>query len=382
MPTQKLFYEDCHLREFAANVTDCRPAEGGYAVILDHTAFYPEGGGQACDLGTLNGIAVLDVREHGEEIVHLCESPLDVGAKVKGVIDWTRRFDLMQQHTGEHILSGLIHQAFGYHNSGFHVGKDVMEVDFDGPISYEAIQDLERKANEIIWQNLPVLCSVPDPETLSALFYRTKRELPWPVRIVEIPGCDSCACCGVHVAYTGEVGLIKILSCVKLRQGVRLEMVCGGRAYDYMRRIFEENRQVSQCFSANILETGSAAAKMNEALAQEKYRSAGLQTQIFEYIVKDNAGKENVLLFKDNLTSAQLRQLAELLCAQRGGFVAVFSGEDGAYSYCLASQNQDVSTLGRAMTQALNGRGGGKPQFQQGSLRATQREIAAFFEGL
>ena len=181
MQTRKLYYEDCHLQSFTATVTGCAETAKGYEVTLDATAFYPEGGGQACDLGTLGTARVLDVRERGEEIIHLCDSALTVGSTVEGTIDWNRRFDLMQQHTGEHILSGLIHRKYGYHNVGFHMGKQAMEVDFDGPIPPEELAQLEAEANRAVWQNLPIKHWYPEPEELKQVVYRTKRELPWPV---------------------------------------------------------------------------------------------------------------------------------------------------------------------------------------------------------
>ena len=376
---QKLFYKDCHLTQFSAKVTGCEKSEKGYLVTLDATAFYPEGGGQACDIGKLGGVNVLDVREKEGEILHLCDGALPVGETVEGRIDWVRRFDLMQQHTGEHILSGLINEKFGYHNTGFHVGADVMEVDFDGPISAEDLAELERKANEAVWANKSVKCWIPSPEELPGVQYRTKRALPWPVRIVQVGDVDSCACCGIHVANTGEVGLIKILSCVSLRGGVRLEMVCGGRAYRYMAAVFDQNRQVSQTFSAKILETGDAAKKMQDALAKEKSRSAELQKQIFSSIAAHYAGRENVLHFEENLDPAGVRDLADRISREISGFAAVFSPNAAGFSYCLATQSGDLRTLGKDMTAALNGRGGGKPNFQQGNLAASRAAVEAFF---
>ena len=376
---KKLFYEDCHLTQFSAKVTGCEKSEKGYLVTLDATAFYPEGGGQACDIGVLGGVNVLDVREKEGEILHLCDGELTVGETVEGTIDWARRFDLMQQHTGEHILSGLINEKFGYHNTGFHVGADVMEVDFDGPISAEDLAELERKANEAVWANKSVKCWIPSPDALPNVTYRTKRALPWPVRIVQVGDVDSCACCGIHVANTGEVGLIKILSCVSLRGGVRLEMVCGGRAYRYMTAIFDQNRQVSQTFSAKILETGDAAKKMQEALAKEKSRAAELQKQIFSSIAAHYAGRENVLHFEEGLDPAGVRDLADRISREISGFAAVFSPNAAGFSYCLATQSGDLRALGKDMTAALNGRGGGKPNFQQGNLAASQEAVAAFF---
>ncbi len=376
---RKLFYEDPHLTRFSAKVTGCGKCEKGYLVTLDATAFYPEGGGQACDIGTLGGVNVLDVREKEEKILHLCDGALTVGETVDGQIDWDRRFDLMQQHTGEHILSGLINARFGYHNTGFHVGADVMEVDFDGPISAGELAELEQKANEAVWKNMPVKCWIPSPEELPAVTYRTKRPLPWPVRIVQVGDVDSCACCGIHVAFTGEVGMIKILSCATLRGGVRLEMVCGGRAYKYMTEIFNQNRTVSQTFSSTILQTGEAARKMQDALAKEKLRTAELQKQVFAFQAAAYEGKENVLHFADNLEPAQVRELADRISRVVTGFAAVFSENSGGFSYCLATQNGDLRELGKEMTNALNGRGGGKPNFQQGNVAATRADIETFF---
>ena len=376
---KKLFYEDCHLTRFSAKVTGCEKSDNGYLVTLDATAFYPEGGGQACDIGTLGGVNVLDVREKDERILHLCDGALSVGETVEGEINWARRFDLMQQHTGEHILSGLINARFGYHNTGFHVGADVMEVDFDGPISPDDLADLERKANEAVWKNMPVKCWIPSPEELPAVTYRTKRALPWPVRIVQVGDVDSCACCGIHVAFTGEVGLIKILSCVNLRGGVRLEMVCGSRAYKYMTAIFDQNRIVSQTFSSKILETGEAAKRMQDILAKEKFRTAELQKQVFTSIASRYAGAENALHFEPNLEPGQVRELADRISHAVSGFAAVFSENSGGFSYCLGTQTGDLRELGKAMTAALNGRGGGKPNFQQGNVAATKAEIEAFF---
>ena len=376
---KKLFYEDCHLTAFSATVTGCEKSDKGYLVTLDATAFYPEGGGQACDIGTLGGVNVLDVREKDEKILHLCDGPLTVGATVEGQIDWDRRFDLMQQHTGEHILSGLINARFGYHNTGFHVGADVMEVDFDGPISAEELADLEKRANEAVWKNQAVKCWIPSPEALPTVTYRTKRPLPWPVRIVQVGDVDSCACCGIHVAYTGEVGMIKILSCATLRGGVRLEMVCGGRAYKYMTEIFNQNRTVSQTFSSTILQTGEAAKKMQDALAKEKLRTAELQKQVFTFQAAAYRGQENVLHFADHLEPAQVRELADRIRRVATGFAAVFSENAAGFSYCLATQSGDLRELGKEMTTALNGRGGGKPNFQQGNVAATRADIETFF---
>ncbi len=379
METGKLYYQDPHIREFSACVQTCTPGNGGWEVVLDATAFYPEGGGQACDLGVLGEARVLAVREAGEQVVHLCDRPLIPGETVTGVIDWARRFDLMQQHTGEHIVSGIIHKYFGYHNTGFHVGEHVMEVDFSGPVDQAWLARIEAEANEAVYADLPLKCWIPSPEELTQVTYRTKRPLPWPVRIVQVPGYDSCACCGVHVKRTGEVGVIKILSCAKFHGGIRLEMVCGRRAYDWYCKIFEENRRVSQLFSAKITETGLAAQRQAELLAAEKYRAAGLEKQLLQRIAGEyrNCGAP-VLRFED-LSPGSLRELAGLVAQACGAAAAVLSENGDGFDVCLAGPAEELRQLGPAMSAALEGRGGGKPGFFQGRLRCSREKAVEFF---
>ena len=378
--TRKLYYEDCHLVQFRSRVTGCEKCQRGFEVTLEETAFYPEGGGQACDLGTLNGVAVLDVQERGEQIVHLCAEMLETGSEVEGVLDYGRRFDLMQQHTGEHIVSGIIHRRYGYHNVGFHIGINTIQIDFDGVIPAEDLSDIEREANGALWQNLPVRCWWPAQEELPNVFYRTKRALPWPVRIVQVPGFDSCACCGVHVANTGEVGLVKLFTMVGLRGGCRIEMACGQRALRLLNEAYEQNRQVSQAFSAKISETGEAARKMNELLAEEKFRINCLQKRIFDTIANGYANCGNAVHFEEGLDSVEVRLLADAIGTVCGGMAVVFSGTEGeGYSFAMVSREGDLRTIGKEMTTVLHGRGGGKPNFQQGRVAASRKEIVNFF---
>ena len=380
MEVKKLYYEDCHLQSFTATVRSCEQTDKGWAITLDQTAFYPEGGGQACDLGTLGNAQVLDVRERGDQIIHLCNAPLSPGAEVTGILDWQRRFDLMQQHTGEHIVSGIIHRLFGYHNVGFHIGAELVTIDFDGMIPAEALAQIEKEANAAIWSNLPVRCWYPSQKELPEVTYRSKKALPWPVRIVDIPGFDTCACCGVHVAATGEIGTIKLFSCVKFHEGVRIEMACGGRALDMLTRVYDQNRMVSQAFSAKIMETGAAAQRMNEALASEKFRAASLEKQLFARIASGYADQENVLHFEAGLTPGSVRELADAIATNCSGIAAVFSGDDqSGYHVCLISRHTDVRPLGKKLTETLGGRGGGKPEAFQGNLKTTSSQIREFF---
>ena len=379
MEVKKLYYADSHLKDFSAVVTGCEAVKGGWAVTLDATAFYPTGGGQECDLGILGGARVLDVKEQGENILHLCDTPLEVGAEVTGTIDWERRFDHMQQHSGEHLVMGQIYQKFGYHNVGFHMGGHLVTIDLDGPVTWEDLMEIERRTNQIICRNIPVKTWYPSPEELPNVKYRTKKQLPWPVRIVEFGGEDVCACCGTHVKSTGEIGLVKFVSCVKFKEGVRIEMASGRRATELYQQIFEQNRQVSQTFSAKILETGAAARKFNDMLTQEKYRAIGLQRKIFGAIAQSYAGRERAVHFEADLQPGQVRELADAI-AEKTDTAIVYSGCDATgYSICILSKTQDTRALGKAVNTALNGRGGGKPGAFQGSLKATKEQIEAFF---
>lgn len=380
METKKLYYVNPHLSQFFGRVLCCQPCDRGFEVILDQTAFYPEGGGQAADTGTLGAVRVLDVRERGGAIVHLCDGPVTVGQTLEGTIDYCLRFDRMQQHSGEHIVSGLINRRWGFHNTGFHMGTESTTIDFDGVIPAEALPELERLANEAVWQDLEVHCSVPAPEVLPTIPYRSKRALPWPVRIVEIPGYDICACCGTHVARTGQIGIIKLLSVIPFRGGVRMEMACGNRALGILNRAYDQNRQVSQAFSAQWQETGEAARKMNELLSQYKFRITALERQIFAATAAGYAGAGDVVHFEEGLDNVAVRELADAIAQVCGGTAAVFSGNDDAgYAFCLVSRTDDLRQLGKDLTRSLNGRGGGKPDCQQGRLQSTREAIAAFF---
>ena len=380
MQTNKLFYADTRLAEFSAVVLDCFQGKQGFEIELDATAFYPEGGGQAADRGTLNGAAVLHVHEEGDRVLHRMEKPLAVGETVTGIVDYAHRFDLMQQHTGEHIVSGIINARYGWHNVGFHMGFDSITIDFDGLIPPEDLPQIERLANEAVYRNIPLHIWTPEPQELPNVPYRTKRELPWPVRIVQVPGYDSCACCGLHVEHTGEIGLIKLFSCVKFRSGVRIEMLCGKRAFDFLSRSHEQNKLVSGAFSAKILETGDAAKRMNELLESQKRRIAELETAVFRSEAERCAGKGDTLLLKEGLDSVGVRRLADLAADTCGGTAAVFSeNPDGSFAYCLIRRGGDLRSFNREMTAALNGRGGGKPECQMGTLRCGREEVLKYF---
>ncbi len=374
---RKLFYEDSHMKTFTAQVLRCEKTEKGWEVVLDATAFYPEGGGQAADTGTLGTARVRHTAERGEEIIHLCDSPLE--GQVEGSIDYGKRFLRMQQHSGEHMVSGIIHRRYGYHNTGFHMGNESITIDFDGVIPPEDLASIEEEANRAVWQNLPIRCWYPTEAELPTIPYRTKKALPWPVRIVEVPGVDLCACCGTHVKATGEIGLIKLFSAIPFRGGTRMEMACGKQALDALNLNYAQNKLVSQAFSAKLNETGAAAQRMNEVVAQQKYRMVGLERRIFDTIAQQHAGEAMALHFEEGLDGTALRELSDRM-AGSCTVAAVFSGSDQeGYAYCLVTRSGDLRSFGQEMNAALRGRGGGKPIFQQGRVQATKAEIEAFF---
>jgi alanyl-tRNA synthetase len=255
----------------------------------------------------------------------------------------------------------------------------VITIDFDGPIAPEALPQIEDAVNAAVWENLPINCFVPTEEALPRYPYRRKKDLAWPVRLVEIPGIDLCACCGTHLPYTGGLGLVKLFSCVKFHEGVRIEMACGGRALKILSDAYAQNRLVSQAFSATIQQTGLAAQRMNETLAAEKLRANTLQTTLMDRVAGDYVNQNNVLHFADGLDSAQVRSLAEKICAVCTGFCAVFAPREGGYSYCLAQPGGDLRQLCKEMNAALNGRGGGRNGFAQGSAQCGRADIEAFF---
>ena len=197
--TRRLYYEDVYKKEFTAKVLECREAKKGFHIILNESAFYPEGGGQPSDIGYLGDVKVKEVHEKDGELLHYTDKPLEAGTEVQGRINWARRFDLMQQHSGEHIGSGLVHEAYGYNNVGFHMGSDVITIDLSGVLNEAQLAEIEAETNRKIWENSPVEITYPSREELDKLDYRSKKELTGQVRLVRFPGSDLCACCGTPV---------------------------------------------------------------------------------------------------------------------------------------------------------------------------------------
>ena len=382
METIKLYYQDTFLRQFDAAVLDCAADKKAWQVVLDRTAFYPEGGGQGADHGTLGGVNVLDVHEKDGVIYHTCDGPLTVGGTVTGQIDWQRRFDHMQQHSGEHIVSGMLCSTYHCDNTGFHLGADTVTIDYNADIPWEGVLDIERRANRYIWENHPIVIRYPEPAELAVLPYRSKKALEGPVRITEFPGADMCACCGTHVETSGQVGLVKFIGWQKFRDGVRLDVLFGQRALDYLALNWQQNSAIGRELSVKPDATHAAVTRLKEELAAVKQRCDALETAQFESLAAQYDGAGNVLLVQPPMESDAARRLCDLVAARCGGRCAVFAGQNGAYKYAVIHPGADIRELIKSMNAALNGRGGGRDGFAQGSAACTEADIRNFWGGL
>ena len=382
MTTEKLYYNDSHLFDFEATVLDCRETEKGWALILDKTAFFPEGGGQQADTGSIGTVPVTDVQERAGEILHFCGEALPVGAHLPCRIDREQRLIRMQNHSGEHIVSGLAHKLYGCENVGFHMGEDCMTIDFDRELDWQQLMEVETLANRAVRDNLPVRCSFPEGEALEKLEYRSKLELTENVRIVEIPGIDRCACCAPHVERTGEIGLIKILEAERHRGGVRLSLCCGMLALrDY--RVKQENiAAISQALSAKRHETAGAVSRLLSEQQRGKERIAALSMDLARLKAERCPDTEgNLVVFDNVLDEVALRELVNLLMEKCGGIAAAFSGSDEAgYRYIMGSRHVDLRRCAKEINRLIDGRGGGKPQMIQGSAAAGAEHIRQAME--
>ena len=395
--TEKLFYNDSHLKEFTATVLDCRPVEKKekqgkqepdvagekagadtlYEVILDRTAFFPEGGGQYADRGVLGGVHVLDVHEREGHVLHLTDGPLTPGETVEGTLDWEERFMKMQQHTGEHIVSGLVHARYGYNNVGFHLGSEDCTMDFDGEIPPAELEEIELEANRAVWQNLEIQTLYPSKAELAEMDYRSKLEIEGQVRVVVVPGYDSCACCAPHVAYTGEIGLIKLTNMQRYKGGVRVTMLCGVRALaDYAMKQ-KQTKKISALLCAKEKETAEAVEHLKDESAELKNRLAEKERQLIAVQASMiPAEEQTVCIFSDDLAGDGMRLMMNAVMEQERFLCAVFYGTDGdGYRYVIGSKKVDLRPVTKEMNAAFEGRGGGKPEMVQGTLKGTEEEL-------
>ncbi len=387
MITEKLYETDSHLSLFRAKVLSCAPAKKGFDVVLDRTAFFPEGGGQAADTGFIGEVPVADVKLQGETVLHKTSSPLTEGEEYDCRLDWDTRFSRMQNHSAEHIVSGLLHALYGCTNVGFHMGSGSVSLDLDLPLTGEIVAEVEKKANEAVTSDLPVTCWYPSPEELASLDYRSKIDLKSGVRLVRIGDVDLCACCAPHVKTTGEIGLVKILSFSPNKGGTRVEMLAGREALADYSMLHRANSDLMRLFSAKRGEVVSSAEKMQAALLETR----GELRRLKEKIAWDSLS----LFEKDALLGAflspcsydEMRYCLNRLREEKPSFslYSVFSrgeGEETLYMAASSAQKGDVRPFVSHLNGALRGKGGGRPDFAQGRVAASEREVRAFLSDL
>ena len=378
--TERLYDFDSYIKSFTAVVLSCEEAEdGSFRVILDKTAFFPEEGGQCCDTGVLGDANVIYVSIDKENVItHITDKALS--GEVTGEIDFEKRFRNMQNHTGEHILSGIIYKKYGFNNVGFHLGEAEVTMDVDGILNREQLDEVELIANKVIYDNVSVIGYYPDRESLKTLEYRSKKEIDGDIRIVTVDGVDDCACCAPHVKSTGEIGIIKILSSAKMRGGTRLSIKCGLDAFlDYSEK-FKNAYNISTLLKTPQGEIGEAVAALANENKTLKYKIGQLKRDIIlkraDSIEKTSG---NLCIFEEDLSGDDLRFLANAVKEKCGGICAVLSGNDAdGYTYCLASDSVDLKEKSAEINKALNGRGGGSKVMIFGSFNATKAEIEEF----
>ena len=380
--TEKLFYEDSYIKEFQARVLSCRERNGGYQAVLTRTAFFPEGGGQSADTGFLytkegEEIRVTDVHEKDGVVYHHISQPVQEGTEVRGKLDFQERFSKMQQHTGEHILSGLVNRHFGYRNVGFHLGTQEVTMDYNGVLTEE---DLRAVA-----ENIPVKVLYPSKEELKNITYRSKIEIEGQIRIVQIPGYDSCACCAPHVKETGSVGLIKIVGAVHYKGGMRVSILCGFRALEDYRMKERNVAEISNLLSAKQEDTAQAVEHLGQELNRQKEKNKALQERYvalcLENIRKNKEPEENIFLFEEELDPAARRDFVNKAMEMTQGLAGVFVGaDDSGYQYVLGSRRPDIQETGKKLNARFQGKGGGRPPMIQGSLKGNEQEIREFLK--
>lgn len=396
--THKLYYDDAYIREFDAEVLSFDAERGD--LVLKETAFFPEEGGQSADTGEIGGIRVMDVQIRDGEIHHFLDpeairrgtagaaagpegqSAPDLrafgrGKTVHGILDWDRRFSNMQQHSAEHIVSGLVHSLYGYENVGFHLSDREVTLDFSGILSADDLLRTERAANGAVWNNIASEIRMTTREERENLEYRSKLDLMGNVRIVTYPGYDACACCAPHVRRTGEIGLIKLTGAVRYKGGVRVSILAGGRAL----ALFEHDHDIVTRTAEYLTTSPDEIYPSVVRVKEENRRLAASVKEAAERALLSEAGKldpdsENVCLFTEGADMNAARAAVSAMMKAHPGFCAVFSGNDrDGYTFVIGSRTGDARKLCGVLREKLGARGGGKPAMAQGSVRASEKAV-------
>ena len=391
--TEKLFYQDSYVSEFEANVLSCNPlgsdgkSEAKYEAVLDRTAFFPEGGGQSSDTGTLCAgeqiVQVFDVQEKDGLVLHYISGFLEPGTMVQGKLDFQERFSKMQQHTGEHIVSGIVNRHFGYRNVGFHLGNEAVTMDYDGPLTKEQLRMIEQEANQAVAEDIPIEVLYPTQTELDTITYRSKIEIEGQVRIVRIPGYDTCACCAPHVRTTGAIGIIKLTGAIHYKGGMRVNMLCGFRALMDYNRKEESVTAISGRLSAKQEDVVQAVCRLETEIAEQKEKIKRLQEQYLKLrLCEVTPDTPAVFLFEEELDPAAMRRFVNDAMEITEGICGVFVGSDKAgYRYVLGSTGRNITALAKEINQVCSGKGGGKPPMVQGSLTGKRKQVEKVFLG-
>ena len=379
--TEKLYYLDSYTKAFTALVLGCEKADNSYRILLDKTAFFPEGGGQAADTGMIDRAEVWDVQEKDGLIFHFSTNPVDVGTEVACSVFWDKRFRRMQNHSGEHIISGIVHRLFGLENVGFHLGSELVTIDFNGCLNSDELCRVEYLANEAVCKNVPIYSRFPDENVLPLIDFRSKKEISGATRLVYIEGYDVCACCAPHVSRTGEIGLIKIVNSEKYKGGVRLGVLCGFDALADVNKKYRNNAEISALLSAKADETADAVRRLLDDEQADKRMISALKKQLADLTtdsLKESDG--NLCVFTNGFDFEMLRQIVNRGVDLCEGVCAAFSGSDGdGYIYIIGSRRVDLRASAGKINAALCGRGGGRPEMIQGSVSAKREEIETLF---
>lgn len=384
--TIRLYDRDGYATEFEAEVISCEEVsvkgQTRYAVILDRTLFFPEEGGQSPDKGRLGGAEVLDVQIKKNVITHTLNQPLAVGSRIEGKVDWNHRFSNMQQHSGEHIFSGLVYKLFGFHNVGFHLSDQVVTMDFDGVLTPEDIDSIELSVNRAIAENIEVLVSYPTDAELEKIDYRSKIEIEGQVRIITIPGYDVCACCAPHVRHTGEIGILKVMSVQSYKGGVRVSILCGFRALMAFREKAGILSELSAILTTNQEALPENVSRLKAANQSLKSRLAAVRQAVMEHKVAElPEDLKQVVLFEQDLDTPVMRAVVNQLTERYDGICALFVGTDETgYNFIIGSKETDCRNIAALLKERLNARGGGSKVMIQGSLNASQERIEAFLQ--
>lgn len=380
--TIKLYENDSYIKDFEATVISCEECKNGYAVVLDKTAFFPEGGGQQADKGTINGCEVLDVQIKDEIITHTVKESFKAGETITGKIDWETRFARMQSHTGEHLVSGIINTLFGYDNLGFHMSEKTMTLDPSGILTHEDIKKVELLANKAVYENRDVTARYPEKDELKNLSYRSKLDLEDGVRLVTIDGYDTCACCAPHVKKTGEIGIVKILDYIQYKGGMRLTMVCGINAFEDYEKLHDDSKELMHLYSSPREKVLEFAKKEHETIGIQKAEINRLNAELSKANLEIINSGNSLLGFTKGASFDDMRTLVNENL-DKSEIVAFFSeGENGDFSYIISSSTADVRETVKALNAEFNGKGGGRPNYAQGKLSGEKNAIVDFFEKL